>query len=408
MKKKMVFIGIFLILAAAIAVYTVKMGSKAVAVEAAEVTAGNIEEFIEETGTVMLEEETYVYAAAAGRVMEAAKEAGDTVKAGEVLAKLDNADITLQIKALEAQKLSVAAKFDEAKNPAEEQISKLRALVRSAEATYNEAKRVLDNDRTLYEAGAISLDTYKASVTKFASAEASLESTRSDLSIAEKGLSANIIKQYQAQLSEIQANIDQLVKKNKETTVYAPIDGIIMATEIHEGAMVQAGAELYEIGGPKGLYIESNILIEDIKEIKEGSIVRIEDEDLGISNLTGIVRKIYPKAVSITSDLGVEQKRVKIEVSMDSQNLDLKPGYEMVIKIVTQRKENTLLIPDKALFEYQGKDSVFVNEGGVAKLRTIEKGLESEEQVEVLSGLKAGEIVILSPDDTLKEGTKVE
>lgn len=407
MKKKMIWIGILLIAVAGIAVYAVKMSSKAVIVDTAKVTTGNIEEYIEETGTVMLEEETDVYAAAAGRVVEAAKEAGDKVKAGEVLAKLDNADITLQIKALEAQMLSVSAKFDEAKSPVEEQINKLKVLVRSAEAAYDEAKRIMDSDRALYEAGAISLDSYKASVTKLAAAEASLEGSRSDLALAEKGLSANVSKQYKAQLSEIQANIDQLVKKNKETVLYAPIDGVIMAADIQEGGMVQSGAKLYEIGGSKGLYIESDILIEDIKEIKEGSLVRLEDEDLGIGSTTGTVRKIYPKAVSITSDLGIEQKRVKIEVSMDSSSKELKPGYETVIKVVTQRKENTLLIPDKAVFEYQGKDSVFVNDGGIAKLRVIEKGLESDEQIEVLSGLKNGETVIVKPDDTLKEGTKI-
>jgi len=410
MKKKLIWMGIFLIIAAIAAVYIVRMGSKAVAVDTAGVTTGNIEEYIEETGTVMLEEETEIFSSAAGRVVEVFKKSGDTVKAGEVLAKLDNADITLQIKALKAQKLSISAKFDEEKSPAaSEEINKLKALVRSAEASYTETQRAMENARALYEAGAVSLDTYKSSITKFAAAEASLESAQNDLALAEKGLSSNISRQYQAQLSEVQAKIEQLEKKSEETAVKAPIDGMIMAAEIKEGSMVQEGAKLYEIGGPKGLYIESNILIEDMKDIKEGSIVRIEDEDLGISSRSGTVRKIYPKAVSIMSDLGIEQKRVKIEIAPDNNGLDgLKPGYEMVIKVVTQRRENTLLIPDKAVFEYQGKDHVFVNEGGIAKLREIEKGLESEEQVEVLTGLKDGELVILTPDDALKEGAKVE
>lgn len=410
MRKKLIWIGLFLVIAAIAAAYIVRMGNKAVAVDTAGATQGNIEEYIEETGTVMLEEETEIFSPAAGRVVEAFKKSGDTVKAGEVLAKLDNADIALQIRALEAQRLSISAKFDEEKSPADsEEINKLKALVRSAEASYAEAERVMENDRALYEAGAISLDTYKSSITKFSTAEASLESAQSDLALAEKGLSSNISRQYQAQLSELQAKIEQLEKKSEETVVKAPIDGMIMTAEIKEGSTVQAGAKLYEIGGPKGLYIESNILIEDMKDIKEGSIVRIEDEDLGISSLSGTVRKIYPKAVSIMSDLGIEQKRVEIEISLDNNRLEgLKPGYEMVIKVVTQRKENTLLIPDKAVFEYQGKDHVFVNEGGIAKLREIEKGLESEEQVEVLAGLKDGELVILTPDDALKEGTKVE
>lgn len=409
MKKKIIWIGIFLVLSViAIAGIKMKLNGQVTAVESAKVIKGNIEEYVEETGTVILEEETEIYSTSAGKVVEASKKAGNTVKAGEVLARLDNNDLLLQIKALEAQRRSISAQYAEVKiSTTEEEARKLSALVRSTEASYDEAKRIMDNNRALYEVGAISLDTYKSSVTKLASAEASLETAKSDLALAEKGLSVNISKQYEAQLSEIQAHIDQLKVKNEEMVVKAPIDGLIMSVEIRKGNMVQLGEKLYEIGGSKGLYIESNILIEDIKEIKVGSIVRIEEEDLGISNLTGAVRKIYPKAESIMSDLGIEQKRVKIDIAMDSSIESLKPGYDMTVKVVTQRKEGTLLIPDKAVFEYQGKDHVFVNEEGIAMLRAIETGLESNEQVEVLTGLKEGEIIILSPEDTLKEGTKI-
>jgi HlyD family secretion protein len=92
---------------------------------------------------------------------------------------------------------------------------------------------------------------------------------------------------------------------------------------------------------------------------------------------------------------------------MNNSVESLKPGYDMTVKVVTRRKEDTLLIPDKAVFEYQAKDHVFVNEEGVAKLRAIETGLESDEQVEVVTGLTEGEIIILTPADTLNEGTKV-
>jgi HlyD family secretion protein len=385
-----------------------KLGGQVTAVESAIVIKGSIEEYVEEKGTVILEEETEVFSTSAGKVVEVTKKAGDRVKAGDVLVRFDNKDLLLQIKALESQRLIISAKYAEVKSSStEEEVRKLSALVRSAEASYDEAKRLMDNNRSLYEIGAISLDTYKSSITKLASAEANLETAKSDLALAEKGLSVNIRKQYEAQLSEAQARITQLKVKNEEMVVKAPIDGLIMAVEISEGNIVQSGEKLYEIGGSKGLYIESDILIEDIKEVKEGSTVRIEDEDLGIRNLTGSVRKIYPKAESIISDLGIEQKRVKIDIDMNNSVESLKPGYDMTVKVVTRRKEDTLLIPDKAVFEYQGKDHVFVNEEGIAKLRAIETGLESNEQVEVVTGLTEGEIIILTPADTLNEGTKV-
>ncbi|MGE5631677.1 MAG: efflux RND transporter periplasmic adaptor subunit [Caulobacteraceae bacterium] len=409
MKKKIIWAVIILVIVISVIGLKIKAGSQATAVETSKVTRGNIEKYVEETGNLMLEEETDVYSVSTGRVIQVVKKAGETVKAGEVLATIDNSDLLLQIKALEAQKLATSAKYDEVKSSAdEEEIRRLNAQVRSAEASYEESKTAVDSNRALYEAGAVSLETYKSSVTKLAAAEASLETAKSSLAAAEKGASGNVRKQYEAQLSEIQANIDQLKSKADNMVVKSPMDGLLLTVETKEGDVVQTGTKLFEIGGSKGYYIEADVLIEDIAGIKEGSPVRIEDEDLGIKGLLGTVRKVYPKAFSKTSDLGIEQKRVKVEIALDNTVEGLRPGYDMTVKIITQSKNSTLLIDEKAVFNYQSKDHVFVNEGGVAKLRAIEKGLEGSEQVEVLKGLKEGEEVILSPDKALEEGTKIK
>lgn len=407
MKKKIIWIGIVLI-TATITVTAVIMGGRAVSVETANVIRGDIEEYIEEIGVLALEEESQIFSTEAGKVTKVLKKAGEEVKAGEVILRLDNSDLLLQIKAMEAQKLSISAKYEEAKKPVEEEIKKLKAQVLSAQIYYEDAKRQADNNKALYEAGAVSLDTYKASVAKLAAAEADLEAAKSGLALAEKGISENVRKQYEAQLSEIQARIDQLKLKIDESAVKSPIDGYIMSLDVEEGSVVQPGIKICEVGGNKGLYIESYVLVEDMEGIKTGTSVRIDDEDLGISNITGKVRKIHPKAESIVSDLGIEQKRVKVEIELDNPIEGMRPGYDMTVKIITSSKKDTLLIDEEAVFTYEGKDHVFVNEGGVAKLRAIEKGLESNGQVEVLKGLKEGEQVILSPDKDIKDGAKIK
>ncbi|HYE84348.1 MAG TPA: efflux RND transporter periplasmic adaptor subunit [Clostridia bacterium] len=409
MKKKIIWIGIIILVAVSIIVLKTKMGATAVPVESAKVIRGDIEEYVEETGNLMLEEETTVYTVAAGKILQVSKKAGETVKAGEIIAKIDDSDLLLQIKALEAQKQAASAKYDEVRDSTdEEELRKLNSQVRSAEASYEEAKRIMDNNRVLYEAGAVSLDTYKSSVTKFAAEEANLESAKSSLALAEKGASVNVRKQYEAQLSELQARIEQLKIKSEEMIIKSPIDGLILTSEVEKGSIMQAGTKLFEIGGSKGLYIESDVLIEDIAAIKVGSAVKIEDEDLGVKDLKGTVRKIHPKAVSIMSDLGIEQKRVKVEIGLNGDAYELRPGYDLTVKIITQSSKGTLLIAEKAVFDYQGKAHVFVIEQGAAQLRAIEKGLESDERVEVLKGLNEGEEVILSPDEALEAGTKVK
>ncbi|HWR60379.1 MAG TPA: efflux RND transporter periplasmic adaptor subunit [Clostridia bacterium] len=408
MKKKLIWI-IVILAAAGLTGLKIMLGSPELAVETSKVTVGSIAEYVEETCSLKLEEETSVYSVSAGKVIEVTKKAGETVKAGEVLARIDNSDILLQLKALEAQRAEISAGYAEAKKAEEDEaILILKANLKAAEALYAESKRLADNNRVLYESGAISLDAYKSSMAKLAADEASLETAGNNLALAEKGISDNVKKQYEAQLSGIQANIEQLKLKAEEMTVRSPADGLVMSEEVKEGNIVQAGTKLYDIGGSNGYYFESDVLIEDLEGVLVGSPAIIEDEDMGIKDVRGKVRKIHPRAESVTSDLGIEQKRVKIEIEPDNPVEGMRPGYDATVKIITQSKENTLLVPEKAVFDYQGRDHVFVNENGTAKLRTIEKGLESDEQVEVLSGLKEGELVVLSPAEELEEGARIK
>lgn len=408
MKKKIIWIGL-IVLVIIIAVYSITASKKPITVDIGTVEKGNIEEYIEETAVVQLKNETAIYSTEGGKVLDIMAEIGQEVKVGDVLLRMDAGSIELQIKNLEAQKQSIAAQYAAAKEPVSAaEIRKLNALVQSAEITYNEAKRMTDNNKALYESGAISMDIYQSSQASLASAEAGLESAKSSLELAQNAISSNVKKQFEAQLAGIQANIELLQKQRVDLNVVSSINGTILTRNIEKGAIVQPGMLLFEIGDRSGIYLESDILVDDIANIKEGSAVLIENEDLGIQAVKGTIRKIHPKAFSKMSELGIGQKRVKIEIDFIESIADLKSGYDMTVKIITASKDNTLLIDEKAIFEYEGKDHVFVKVNDVATLRAIEKGLESDDRVEVVSGLKEGEKVILSPDEKLAEGTKVQ
>ncbi|MDF2892717.1 MAG: efflux transporter periplasmic adaptor subunit [Clostridia bacterium] len=394
MKKKIIWIGL-IVLVIAIAAYSMTASKKPIAVEIGTVEKGTIQEFVEETAVVQLKNETAVYATEGGKVLESMVEIGQEVKAGDVLLRMDAESMALQIKNLEAQKQAVAAQYAAAKEPASAaEISRLNAQVRAAEITYNEAKRLMDNNYALYQSGAVSLEVYQGAKASYASAEAGLEAAKSSLEIAQSSLSGNVKKQFEAQLAGIQANIEILQKKRTDLSVASPINGVVLTGNIQKGAIVQPGMLLFEIGDRSGMYLESDILIDDIVNIKEGSVVLIENDDLDIKDAKGTVQKIYPKAFSKMSDLGIAQKRVKVEIDFNDTIPNLKSGYDMTVKIITASNENALLMDEKAIFEYEGKDHVFVNENGVARLRT--------------AGLKEGEKVILSPDEKLAEGAKVK
>jgi HlyD family secretion protein len=408
MKKKIIWIGL-IVLCVVIAGIFMKLGKQALVVDMGTVVKGNIDKYVEETAVVKLADETAIYAREGGNVIDVKAEIGAEVKAGDLLVRMDDTAVLLQMKDLEAQKQSIAAQYAEAKNPANDaKIRSLNAQVRSAEASYAEAKTTADNNKVLYDEGAISLDMYQSSLTNLTTIEANLETAKSNLALAENGVSSNVKKQYEAQLAEIQARIALLDKNRNDLNITAPISGMILAKEVEKGSMVQPGSLLVALGNKSSIFLESDVLVDDISQIKLGTPVVIENLDLGIKGIKGTVRKIYPQAFSKISELGIEQKRVKIEIDFNETVADLKSGYDMTVNMITASKQNTLLIDEKAVFDYQGKGHVFVNENGLAKLRPIEKGIESDNRVEVLSGLKEGEKVILSPDEKLKEGTKIK
>jgi len=406
-KKKFIWIGLILIIIAA-AAYMYMTKTSAVDVELTEVKRGDIDEYIEEKAIVELENKADIYAQQSGVVTLSSADVGDEVKAGDVLLKIQDEELRLQIRTMELQKQSIEAQLEEArKGLSQWDLQTLEANVKTAQIAYNEAERVLGNNKKLYEAGGISKDIYESSVAALASAEANLEVAKAALAAAQEGLSPNVEKQFLTQMDELQIQINHLKSKQKDYIIKSPMDGIVLVAEAPEGSVVPMGTLVFQIGSYDEMYLSSDILVDDIANIKEGSEVFISNEDLGINNVRGTVRKIYPQAFSKMSDLGIEQKRIKIEISIDEEIDELRPGYDMDIKIITASSRDTLLIEDKAVFEQGDNSYVFVNDNETAKLRQIEKGLESDDMIEVTKGLQEGEKVILSPDENIEEGKEI-
>ncbi|WP_066626752.1 efflux RND transporter periplasmic adaptor subunit [Clostridium magnum] len=128
---------------------------------------------------------------------------------------------------------------------------------------------------------------------------------------------------------------------------------------------------------------------------------------IGVMIIKGKITKIAPEAKNITSSLGVNQKRVPVTIELNDTAGLLKPGYDLDIKVITEVKKNTLIIPDTSVFDYKGNSCVFVVDNGKAVIKQIKKGIESEKLIEVIGGLKSGEKVLLKPDNNIKDGMKI-
>ena len=408
MKKKIIGIILVIVVVLAGAVFAMNRG-KAVEVEVASVEKGNIAEYVEELGLTVSENKGNVFAPTVGKVTEVLVKVGDPVKKGEVLVKIDGEQLTRKVMELEAQKSVVMAQYKEATKPIDNrEIDKLKLQLTTQERSVQEAQRKKDNSKTLYEAGALSREEYQAAVTVLEMETTQLEGIKLDLELLKKPISENIAPQYEAQLRQLDIQMEELRSRAQDFVITSPLQGTVMSRSVEVGSYLQPGTQVMEIGDREALYLESDVMVAEIGKVKVGAAVEISHKDLGIVGVKGSIRKIHPQAFSKVSDLGIEQKRIKVEIDIEDAIPGLRPGYDLDVKIITNSREAVLLIPEKAIFQKNGKDYVFINENNTARLKEIQKGIESKKQVEVVAGLQEGEEVILSPSDNLEEGIPIK
>lgn len=407
-KKKLIGI-IALVVIVSVVGFLLKNKTTALEVEVSPVAEGNIEEYVEELGDVKVKQNETIHANLQGKVTEVLVEEGDTVKQGDILVRLDSEDQARDIEMLEAQRSALNAQYKEAVKSADaKEIKKLELSLNDLEKTFEESTKDLANKKELLDEGIISEEEYQDSVLAYELEQTEIEKLKIDLELLKKPVSTNIVRQYEAQLLQIDLQIEALKSNEGDFIFSAPFDGTILTKNISKGSYVQPGMAIIEIGNLNELYVESDVLVEDIVGIQEGTRVSLENDDLAILDLKGEVTKIYPQAFSKVSDLGVEQKRIKVEIQIGQQETNLKPGYDLDVRFITNQSENALIIPENALFQMEGEDYVFIIEKNVATLRQVKKGIESDKYVEIISGLNQEDKVILSPDDSLEEGMLVK
>lgn len=408
MKKKLLFIGVPAIAVIAAAGYFMSI-SGALEVNASRVIKGDIAEFVEERGTVLVRDSLGVFSPVSGEVLQVLVSSGDVVNEGESLVKLDGKQAVRQLAELDAQIISAQAQLNDAKRAGNvNSIASLELDIAELSANIKEDESKLNDLKALYDAGALSQEEYRGAERALEGQKLALQKLKLQLNQLRSPVSQNIITQYESMLKQLQIQRESLLDLQGDFEITAGISGTVMNLQVNRGEYLQSGMRIMEIGDTSKLYIDSDVLVGDIEGVEEGTKALISSKDLGISNIPGKVKLIHPNAFSKISDLGIEQKRIKVEIELDGPAEAMKPGYDMEIKLITNESKNTLIIPENSVFKLDGKTFVFVEVNGRAELKEVTTGLKSGRQIEVLSGLSEGELVIESPDPKVEEGARIK
>jgi len=408
MKKKLKWI------IAAVAVLTagaVLYGSitAGVSAELYKVGNGDINQYLEETAQVKSIDSYTVYIEGAGRITDIRADVGDRVKKDDILLTLDKTDLELQLKAAQAGIAASKAQLEstELKNYANK-IEQAEAAVNQAKILYDSDKRNFENAKDLYESQALSKDEYEKARDMCDVALAALDTASLQLADIKKGAPDYLKNSYMAQFEQAEISRDTIVNSIKKQEVRSPADGTIIERLVDENIPAVPQMAAFIIEDTDRLEIEANVLSDDINKVQIGDEVEISGKPLDDEILMGKVTKIAPAAKAEMSTLGVSQNRVPVTIEINGDTSLLKPGFSVDAKIITANRKNILMVPDSSVFDYEGKSTIFVVENGKTRLRIVEKGIESDDYIEIISGLKEGEMILSKPDNSIKEGMRIK
>ncbi len=185
------------------------------------------------------------------------------------------------------------------------------------------------------------------------------------------------------------------------STIRAPFTGIVTERFIEKGQNINPQSQLFTILDADPL--EAKIYLPE-KEIlglqdKQSAELTLNSQKDVVFN--GIIKQINP---SVDSKTGT----VKVTIEITKAPAQVRPGSFVDVKLVTQRHDNALLVPKKALIDEAGSKYVFMINGNTAARRNIQIGFMDDQFAEVISGIKAGESVVIAGQGSLHDGSKTE
>ena len=416
-------------------------------VEVAAASFGEIREFVDEEARTRLPRTFQVTMPFNGRVEPIEAVEGTHVKAGEVVARVVPADLDLKVAEAQAavdrseaslrenddvsiestglrQAISYVESMDSTVEAAEEQVKagdakrdlatktwkRMRSLVETRSVNEEELNR---SEVAKIEADvSYQQDVLLLSALKSLQAATALVPTVVRQYIDRKHLKHDVLVQEKA---AAEARLKEVLRDRQRGSMTSPIDGVVLERFETNERQVSAGTVLVSIGRVQDLEVEVDVLSQDVVNVKPGQAADVYGPAIGSEPAKATVDRIYPAGFTKTSSLGVEQQRVKVIVRFEPEQLDrlraergLGVGYRVRVRIFTAEKSRALVIPRSALFRGPAGDwQVFAVRDGKARLVQLHVGLMNDDLVEVRDGLADNEPVIVAPETSLTDGTRV-
>jgi multidrug efflux pump subunit AcrA (membrane-fusion protein) len=324
---------------------------------------------------------------------------GDSVRQGQGVARIDQADFVQKVKEFEAKVSQAKAQLTELETGSRpEELRQAEEAVRQAQSRFDNAKLQRERIEALFKRQVISKKEADIAEMEYTVAEAQLASSQQHLKLVREGARQEVKEASRAKLKEMEALLAQEQIRLQNTNIVAPFQGEIIRKYVDGGALVSSSTPIVTLAHTMTLKIVANVLERDIPLLKPGMKATIRAETYPERTFEGRVARI---------NMGLELSTRTLQAEIEIPNSDrlLKPGMFARIEVVLLEKPGVLAIPGNAVILDQGERFVYVVEGNKGARRAIATGIEQDHFVEIKEGLREGDQVVVRGQEAIRENT---
>jgi HlyD family secretion protein len=391
-------------------------------VEIAKVERKTIKEMVSASGKIFPEKEVKISSDVSGEIVELLVEEGDSVRMGQLLAKIDPEAYESAVERGVAGLNNMYSNLAIAESNIESSVAQKEQIL----AQYDNALKIHNRNTKLIQDGVISEQDFEQSLSNLQQLEANLKAAEANFRSANKNADASSysVQSAKASLKELQTSLNR-------TTIASPTNGIISKLNVEQGervvgTMQMTGTEMMRIANFNSMEVQVEVSENDILRVALGDTAEIEVDAYFERKFSGVVTEIASSAantgqnVSLTSDQ-VTNFIVKIRILPDSyadlmnsaNQIPFRPGMSASVDINTETLEDVISVPIQAVTtrepeKEEGEEEkreeeeellevVFLFESDSARMVQVVSGIQDNEYIQIMEGLEEGQTIVKGP-----------
>lgn len=376
---------------------------KAISANVVTIQKGNISASISANGVTEEIEKTEIIFDSPMKVTKVLVETNQKVVKGQKLLELDMSSLNSEYDQLMTSKVIQELSMQKLKK-SKGVTSITENNIKSAESTYNDSKKSYEDNLSLFNAEAISQSELDRTKKAFEDAKITLDNARMSMDIDTQTQAQNL----KATLLKIK-DIEEKIQKINDSLL-SPSNGIASEVNIQQGAYTSIQQPAIKIVDTGRLRVKAKVSEFNIKNVVVGQFVKITGDSINKDQkVTGKVTSISPTAVLNATSNGQETV-IEVLVTLDKSEANLRSGLNLTCEIETDQKKD-VIVTGMEIFEEDKDSNKFVyvvdTKNNIMHRKPVSIGVTSDMSAEITSGLNAGDVVVLYPQPTFKDGAKI-